>query len=287
MDIAQNLLKNINVKVYKLNDIVFSETDLSDNNMCFILNGQVQIYKKIKGKQEKINTLKKGNFFGEIALVIDLPRTATVKVDKDNTKIAFFNKETFLDLTKNQIQFIIKLFGDSLRRYKNIFDKISTLNKPFKVNMHHPDFLERSITNRAENLTVQEYVNKMHSIFGVKKKKIITEGGPSNNTIFFITNGEISIQKDIDDENHEIYSLKKGDIFGLLSLVENVRTWYYTASVSTEKARVISIDKNMLFKTAQLHPDFLFSAFKTLITYQILFEKAYNNFMIEMAKPEL
>ena len=62
------------------NEIVFAEDHPADS-MYLIESGQVKVSINTAGGQEKvINYLGPGNFFGEMALLLDQPRSATVTV---------------------------------------------------------------------------------------------------------------------------------------------------------------------------------------------------------------
>jgi CRP/FNR family cyclic AMP-dependent transcriptional regulator len=61
-----------------------------------LLEGEAEV---TKGDQ-RINTMKEGDFFGEIALVTKMPRTATVTATTD-VRVLVINERDFASLIKN------------------------------------------------------------------------------------------------------------------------------------------------------------------------------------------
>ncbi len=72
---------------------IIVEGDASDDKAYFVKSGVVDIYRGIK----KIATLPAGDVFGELALITNEPRTATVKAVED-VEVLMFNKDDFLML---------------------------------------------------------------------------------------------------------------------------------------------------------------------------------------------
>ncbi len=72
-----HLVKSLHSRVYKEGEVIFMEGDIG--RALFILEtGKVFLTKKDQGgKMRKLFTLEPGDFFGEMALLEQLPRTAT------------------------------------------------------------------------------------------------------------------------------------------------------------------------------------------------------------------
>ncbi len=64
---------------FKTGDIVF-EDGAKGQEMYIILEGEVQVHKRVSGRDVLIAALGKGEIFGEMALLEDLPRSAEVRV---------------------------------------------------------------------------------------------------------------------------------------------------------------------------------------------------------------
>lgn len=74
-------------------EIVINMWELSNGCAYYINSGSVRVLQWTR----EIATLKSGGFFGEIALITDEPRNATVEVMED-TELQVFLKDDFLTL---------------------------------------------------------------------------------------------------------------------------------------------------------------------------------------------
>lgn len=72
-------------KTYQPNEHIFEE-EKTGKALFIIRSGEVAIIRKTSSGEEKvITTLKEGNFFGEMALLEELPRSATAKTVTQST----------------------------------------------------------------------------------------------------------------------------------------------------------------------------------------------------------
>lgn len=67
-------LTDINVRK---GELIIKEGDVG-NSMYFIIDGKVKIFKKHLGKELELAVLEDGDFFGEMALLDEFPRSASV-----------------------------------------------------------------------------------------------------------------------------------------------------------------------------------------------------------------
>ncbi len=66
----------------KAGEVIFEEGDAGDE-MFVIQSGTVEIVKKRKGVEKPLATLEKGDFFGEMSILENLPRTAKARAVTD------------------------------------------------------------------------------------------------------------------------------------------------------------------------------------------------------------
>jgi CRP-like cAMP-binding protein len=63
---------------FEAGETIFKENDLG-TEMYIVHEGRVEILKDLSGEQRSLAVLEKGDFFGEMAILEDLPRTATAR----------------------------------------------------------------------------------------------------------------------------------------------------------------------------------------------------------------
>ena len=81
--------RSIHKRDYKSGDIVFDE-DMIGAGLYIVKEGAVAIEKKLSdGTFVELAIVEENNFFGEIALLAEVPRTARARVIKDTTLFAF------------------------------------------------------------------------------------------------------------------------------------------------------------------------------------------------------
>ncbi len=81
------IIKYMNVIKIIPGEIVFEEGDTGDY-VCFVVDGTLDVVKKSEtGESIVISTLSKGGSIGEMAVIDELPRSATVKARTKSTLI--------------------------------------------------------------------------------------------------------------------------------------------------------------------------------------------------------
>lgn len=117
-------------KNFKKNDIIFCEYE-PGNTFYFLMEGRVKITKISSDTEKILDILEPGEIFGEMAILEEAPRSATI-IAMEDVKVLEFNKANFETLMTAKPELAIKLLKIFARR---IYDQkrrlmILTLNEP-------------------------------------------------------------------------------------------------------------------------------------------------------------
>ena len=101
-DLSPEQLRLVNQYVrpvsFRGGEIIFKEGEPGDG-FYFILSGYVSVF--TGGRAHRLATFAEGVFFGEMAILEDLPRSATVRSETD-TNLLFMAKKDFLQLAESE-----------------------------------------------------------------------------------------------------------------------------------------------------------------------------------------
>jgi CRP/FNR family cyclic AMP-dependent transcriptional regulator len=103
-------------KSFPKGTVLFREGDLG-RDMFIVQQGKVQVKKRVGSTEEILAELSAGEFFGEMALLIGLDRSATVEVI-ENSKLLVISPETFASLLKSDIEIALKMLKKMAARLR-------------------------------------------------------------------------------------------------------------------------------------------------------------------------
>ena len=105
------------IKTYAKDEVVFTENS-PGKEMLIVHSGKINLYKGRQDKRVLIATVRPGDFFGEMSLVDNSPRSATA-IAAEDTQLIVLDEPKFLYLLRQQPEFALvimqKLCG-TLRR---------------------------------------------------------------------------------------------------------------------------------------------------------------------------
>ncbi|MDQ6965094.1 MAG: Crp/Fnr family transcriptional regulator [Mariprofundales bacterium] len=119
------------------NTMVLQEGD-QGSSLFIILEGAVKIcYYSPDGREVILSILEEGQFFGEMALLACLNRSATVTTLK-TSRLAQIRCQDFKDLLRQHADIAVSMLSevtDRLRRTSQLLERISTMNVPSRLYM--------------------------------------------------------------------------------------------------------------------------------------------------------
>ncbi len=92
---------------FSAGDIVFSEGQ-DGAEMYIIQSGEVEILKQTDGEQVRLALLEEGDFFGEMAILEDLPRTASARAATDCALVRI-DRGTFDQLVRHDPEIAVRM----------------------------------------------------------------------------------------------------------------------------------------------------------------------------------
>ncbi|MBN1880667.1 MAG: Crp/Fnr family transcriptional regulator [Deltaproteobacteria bacterium] len=107
--------------------ILFEEGDSSSKEMYVIHAGKVKISKKLGDQETILAHFGKGEFFGEMAILNNKPRSATAEVVEDSTLLVI-DPKTFEDMVKSNSDV-------SFRMIKKLADRLDETDKKIELLM--------------------------------------------------------------------------------------------------------------------------------------------------------
>jgi CRP/FNR family cyclic AMP-dependent transcriptional regulator len=102
--------------------VIFREGD-PGHEMFIIQKGKVQVKKKVGNGEKVLAELSEGEFFGEMALLLGMDRSATVEVIEDS-KVLVINPETFESLLKNRPEIALRMLKKMALRLRALDEKL-------------------------------------------------------------------------------------------------------------------------------------------------------------------
>ena len=112
-------------RTYDSGEIVFREGDQS-GEMFIVQEGKVVVTKQVAGNEVFLATLDRGDFFGEMALLDDAPRSATV-VATEPLEVVTIYRNDFLQILQENFSITRKVLAELSKRLRNASNRIESL----------------------------------------------------------------------------------------------------------------------------------------------------------------
>ena len=105
---------------YRKSEVIFEEGS-TGSEMYLIHRGKVLLsVRQDETRQVPLLVLNPGDFFGEMALVDDSPRSATASAVDDDTELIVMDRARFLFMVRQQPEFALSLMHTLCRRLREM-----------------------------------------------------------------------------------------------------------------------------------------------------------------------
>ncbi|MEO6260386.1 MAG: cyclic nucleotide-binding domain-containing protein [Thermoanaerobaculia bacterium] len=111
--------------IHPAGDVIFSQGDLG-TEMYIIQEGEVDIIKNINGESHLLSKLEKGDFFGEMAVLESVPRTADA-IAVTETRVLIINGARFDEMLRKNPEVavrIIRKYSQRLREANSLLERL-------------------------------------------------------------------------------------------------------------------------------------------------------------------
>ena len=114
-------------RYYNKKNIIFHEGDYGDT-LYIIKSGRIKIAKvSIDGREKTLTILQTGDFFGEMAIFDNLPRSATAEAIDHDIKLLSISKSDFERLIHENPTIALMIMRDLTRRIRQVNQQVEDL----------------------------------------------------------------------------------------------------------------------------------------------------------------
>lgn len=136
--------ERLTTQTYQPGEVIFHEGD-PGKHVYLIVSGSVEIYKTVADQRQLLNTIGSGEIFGEMGLVSNEPRFATVIAAEDCRLIMVQDKAFHLALVNEKMPIIKPLISQLVERFRTV----ETQNYDYLKRIQH---LENELSYAREKL---------------------------------------------------------------------------------------------------------------------------------------
>jgi CRP/FNR family cyclic AMP-dependent transcriptional regulator len=105
--------------------VLFNEGDRGEE-MYILQSGRVKISKRIRGVEKTLATLEKGEFFGEMAILNDKPRSASAETIEE-CEMLMIDRKTFDALIRGNAEIAVRFIKRLADRLRETNDQMESL----------------------------------------------------------------------------------------------------------------------------------------------------------------
>jgi CRP/FNR family transcriptional regulator, cyclic AMP receptor protein len=112
-------------KTFPPGTVLFKEGE-SGREMFVIQSGRIRISKQVRGEEQVLATLGAGEFFGEMAILNNKPRSASATVVEES-KCLVIDPKTYELMLKNNVEIAVRMIKKLAARLQEADDQIESL----------------------------------------------------------------------------------------------------------------------------------------------------------------
>ncbi|MEL6338794.1 MAG: cyclic nucleotide-binding domain-containing protein [Myxococcota bacterium] len=231
-DAFEGVLNALQLRRFVDGQNIITEGEPGDS-FFVLVEGNVSVTRQAAGKTINLAQLRPGAVFGEMALISNAPRSATVTAQGDCDLVEL--KRVDLERQAHQLASVTRaLRRFTQERFLNNLTATSAIFKPF------PRSVRNEIVRRFQDFPVDP------------GDELIGENEDGQG-LFLILKGHVRVTKKDEGEDIQLAILKEGDVFGEISLIEGQPT----TATCTAKSRghLLFLPKREFSSVVARHPE--------------------------------
>lgn len=249
--------KKSNILVAQTEQVILQEGEKANDSMYFILEGDCGVYKQ----GIKLNTLHKGEFFGELGLISDEPRNAEIRVEGDQAKLMVLDSESLIEKTLAQPDFIFSILKANIARlYRAEVNIFSLVQKLPEMERNLAEKYEKA---RLKNKSVFDYIDSLQVKTYKMADSIFQDGEKQKDDLYIVLEGRIAITKEYNKKDIEITYLTDGDFFGEVALISGYPRYY--SAYALDQSEVARLNLETFRQVIQEYPEFAYGLLRNII----------------------
>ena len=226
----QSVLEALEPRVFEPGETIVEEGQ-SGNSMFAIVEGSVEVLRTLKsGRRRMVAYLGEGDFFGEMSLLSDVPRLATVKA---------FERTAVLELTRERLERI-------LQRHSSVEEVLRGFHRERLLG----DVLRSNPLFQAFTPEQRQALGRDFQLCSRPAGALVLEQGQEVDALYLLLRGQCEVLHQYPDGKASfLRRLGEGDLFGEISLMLGLPA---TATVRTDTPCLLlrldwgSCDKHIL-----------------------------------------
>jgi CRP-like cAMP-binding protein len=138
--------------------------------MYIIQSGRVKISKRIRGVDKTLATLEKGEFFGEMAILNDKPRSASAET-VDECEMLVIDRKTFDTLLRSNVEIairFIKRLADRLREANDQMESLMIKDNTSRV----VSVLARRVKEQKKSAVIGVTIDELAGLAGIENAQV-------------------------------------------------------------------------------------------------------------------
>lgn len=251
----------IQSRQFSRGDFIFLEGDLPDSTMYCLLKGELTVCKNRNGNLTIINEVVEGEFFGEIGLIIEQPRLASIRVESEIAKVAVISKQHFYAIIQKRPGFLYLFLKNARER---LFRAETKLVRLYEQSPSSQDIEFDVSKTRVHDWNILEYVNKISTKIHKKGEQILDETELQDGHLHFVINGLVRIERKRRDRFYEVNIMTPGELFGMIGIAGE-ENYALRITAASESCQTGSIEKQIFGKVCQINPELLYKVIKILL----------------------